>query len=83
MDDGKVVGLINEYEESFKSMCDKVRDGVDKSDIVPTSFVSSVIVSMKESTHIMYIDACHCSDHSCILLAIFMDGNYRLQLIVS
>ena len=45
-----------------------VRDGVEKSEIVSTSFVSSVIVSMmKESNHIMYIDDCHCSDHGCIL----------------
>ena len=57
-----------------------VRDGVEKSEIVPTSFVSSVIVSMmKESNHIMYIDDCHCSDHGCILLVIFMDGNHKVQ----
>ena len=89
--DGEMVALLNQYEESFRSKCDGgvvreticskiTRDGVEKSEVVSTNFVSSVVVSMmKKSTHIMYIDACHCSDHGCILLAIFMDGNHKVQ----
>ena len=57
-----------------------LRGGVVKESVVGIGFVlKKAVVEFQNTTHIMYIDACFCSDGWNILLACFIDGNHHIQ----
>lgn len=63
----KVVGMVT-------------RNGKCKKELVSITYVSSVAVKLfKKNTHILFVDACHTSDHGVVMLAVFLDGNHMVQ----
>ena len=89
--DGEMINLLKYYSDRFREACgyevvykvhlgEIIRYGSKESEIVSISFASKAIVDLfKENTHILYVDACHTSDHGSILLAVFEDANHKVQ----
>ena len=55
-------------------------NGKRKKELVSITYMSTVAVELfKSNTHIIFVDACHTSDHGIVMLAVFLDGNHMVQ----